>query len=212
MSETALSPLTLAKITADPLALDSSVLDNLESYDDFLSYYIQLDQTSSAFSWLKADLLLRMTQKLGENSVRKLAEDIKQPPSTIVNYTRTALAFPPDKREEGASFSVHFQASFADSLDEKTREFGGEKRFDWLEKAVDENMSTRRLAEEIQMEKGGVSLNLTPEDKQMQLEAQKAMIEVKKYMDVLYKEVRRNNDKDAYFEIIRIHQALNGKN
>ena len=207
MSETALAP-----VINNPLALDSSILDNLESYDDFLSLYIQLDQTSSAFSWLKADLLLRMTQKLGDNSVRKLAEDIKQPASTIVNYTRTALAFPPDKREEGASFSVHFQASFADSLDEKTRQFGGEKRFDWLEKALDENMSTRRLAEEIQMEKGGVVVSADPADKQMQLEAQTAVIEVKKYLDTLYKEVRRNNDKDAYFEIIRVHQALNGKN
>lgn len=206
MSETALAPIN------NPLALDSSVLDNLESYDDFLSYYIQLDQTSSAFSWLKADLLLRMTQKLGDNSVRKLAEDIKQPASTIVNYTRTALAFPPEKREEGASFSIHFQASFADSLDEKTRGFEGEKRFEWLEKAIDENMSTRKLAEEIQLEKGGVVLDLTPEDKQMQREAQSAVIEVKKYMDNLYKEVRRNNSKDAYFEIVRIHQSIDGKN
>lgn len=206
MSESALTPIN------NPLALDASVLDNLESYDDFLSYYIQLDQTSSAFSWLKADLLLRMTQKLGDNSVRKLAEDIKQPASTIVNYTRTALAFPPEKREEGASFSIHFQASFADSLDDKTREFGGEKRFDWLEKAVDNNMSTRRLAEEIQMEKGGVTVSDDPADRMMHVEAQVAVIEIKKHLDSLYKEVRRNNSKEAYFEIVRIHQAIDGKN
>ena len=206
MSETALVPVK------NPLALDSSVLDNLETYDDFLSFYIELDQTSSAFSWLKADLLLRMTQKLGDNSVRKLAEDIKQPASTIVNYTRTALAFPPEKREEGASFSIHFQASFADSLDDKTRQFEGEKRFDWLEKAIDDNMSTRRLAEEIQIEKGGGTVSDDPQDRQMIVEAQSAVIEVKKLLDSLYKDVRRSNDRDAYFQIVRIHQFVNDKN
>lgn len=206
MSETALAPINPS------LALDPSILDNLESYDDFLSYYIQLDQTSSAFSWLKADLLLRMTQKLGDNSVRKLAEDIKQPASTIVNYTRTALAFPPEKREEGTSFSMHFQASFADSLDEKTRDFDTEKRFEWLEKALDENMSTRRLAEEIQMEKSGILLSSNPADQQMRMEAQGAVVEVKKYLDGLLKEVKKANDKNAFFEIVRIHQAINGKN
>jgi hypothetical protein len=204
MNETALST-----IENNSLALDSKVLENLESYDDFLSYYIQIDQTSSAFSWLKADLLFKMTQKLGDNSVKKLAEDIKQPVSTIVNYTRTAMAFPPEKREEGASFSIHFQASFADSLDEKSREFDGNKRFEWLEKAVDNNMSTRKLAEEIQLQKSGVPEIQDAESAKMFQEAQSAVMEIKKHVDNLYKDVRRNNDKDAYFEIIKIHQSLN---
>lgn len=204
MNETALST-----IENNSLALDSKVLENLESYDDFLSYYIQIDQTSSAFSWLKADLLFKMTQKLGDNSVRKLAEDIKQPVSTIVNYTRTAMAFPPEKREEGASFSIHFQASFADSLDEKSREFDGGKRFEWLEKAIDNNMSTRKLAEEIQLQKSGVPEIQDAESAKMFQEAQSAVMEIKKHVDNLYKDVRRNNDKDAYFEIIKIHQSLN---
>ena len=204
MNETALST-----IENNSLSLDSKVLENLESYDDFLSYYIQIDQTSSAFSWLKADLLFKMTQKLGDNSVRKLAEDIKQPVSTIVNYTRTAMAFPPEKREEGASFSIHFQASFADSLDEKSREFDGGKRFEWLEKAVDGNMSTRKLAEEIQLQKSGVPEIQDAESAKMFQEAQSAVMEIKKHVDNLYKDVRRNNDKDAYFEIIKIHQSLN---
>ena len=204
MNETALST-----IENNSLALDSKVLENLESYDDFLSYYIQIDQTSSAFSWLKADLLFKMTQKLGDNSVKKLAEDIKQPVSTIVNYTRTAMAFPPEKREEGASFSIHFQASFADSLDEKSREFDGNKRFEWLEKAVDNNMSTRKLAEEIQLQKSGVPEIQDAESAKMFQEAQSAVMEIKKHVDNLYKDVRRNNDKYAYFEIIKIHQSLN---
>ena len=190
------------------LGLDPAVLDNLQSYDDFLSFYIQIDQTTSTFSWLKADLLLKMTQKLGENSVKKLAEDIKQPPSTIVNYTRTALALPPETREEAATFSAHFQASFADSLDEKTREFQTDKRFEWLEKSIDENMSTRKLAEQIQIEKTGGELPKTNEDRQIQVEAQSAVIEVSKYMDSLLKEVKRQNSKTAYFKIIEVHQFI----
>lgn len=208
MSETALTPIN---DNPNPLALDASILDNLDSYDDFLSLYIQLDQTSSAFSWLKADLLLRMTQKLGDNSVQKLAEDIKQPASTIVNYTRTALAFPPEKREEGASFSLHFQASFADSLPDKSKGFETDKRFEWLERAMDENMSTRKLAEQIQIEKTGGELPKSNEDRQMQMEAQSAAIEVKKYVENLLKEVKRHQSKEAYFEIIKVHQFINGQ-
>jgi len=207
MSDSALTP-----SSDNSLSLDKNVLEQLESYDDFLSFYIQLDQTSSAFSWLKADLLLKMTDKLGNDSVKKLAQDIHQPASTIVNYTRTALAFPPETREEGASFSAHFQASFADSLDEKTKEFQSDKRFEWLEKSIDENMSTRKLAEQIQIEKTGGELPKTNEDRQMQIEAQSAVIEVSKYMNSLLKEVKRKNSQEAYFEIVKVHQFINGKN
>lgn len=204
MSETALSTMQ-----DNNLALDVGILDNLDTYDDYVSLYIQLDQTASAFSWLKADLLLRMTQKLGAESIRKLAEQIKQPSTTIVNYTRTALAFPPESRDEGASFSAHFQASFADSLDEKTKEFNTDNRFEWLNKSIDENMSTRKLAEQIQIEKTGGTLPKTDEDRQIQFEAQSAVIEVKKHLESLLKEVKYNGNKSAYFSIIKVHQFIN---
>lgn len=184
-----------------------SILDKLSSYEDYLSAYIQVDQASSSASWFKADLLLQMSRKLGENSVKKLAEDVKQPASTIINYTRVALAFPAETRDEGASFSLHFQASFADSLDEKDRNFKGEKRFEWLNKAIDNNMSTRQLAENIQEEKMGNTQNSS--DAKMIREAQTAVIEVKKHLESLLKEVKHKQSQEAYFEIVRIHQASN---
>lgn len=201
MNETAI-------VTQDP---SNSILSKISTYEDYLSAYIQIDQANSSASWFKADLLLQMSQKLGEGSVKKLAEDVKQPTSTIINYTRVALAFPPDKRDEGASFSLHFQASFADSLDEKDKKFKGEKRFEWLDKAIDGNMSTRKLAEKIQTEKMGITEPENIEDKTMVIEAQSAVYEVRKIMDNLLKDVKRQRSKEAYFEIVRIHQAANAR-
>jgi uncharacterized FlaG/YvyC family protein len=196
----------LPSLTNESLLLDPQVLKNLSSYEDYLSYYIQLDQASSAFSWLKADLLLHMVRNLGESSIRQLALDIRQPASTISNYTRVAIAFPPDKRDPGASFSIHFQASFADSLSEKTKDFSSENRFKWLEKAIDNSMSTRQLAEEIQEEKLSPS-TINEEEAKMKVEAKKAVNEIKKKLDSLLREVTRTLNKDSYFEIIRIHQS-----
>ncbi len=190
--------------------LDPNILDNLENYEDFLSAYIQIDQNTSTYSWFKADLLLHMMKKLGENSIRLLATDIKQPASTIINYTRTALAFPPEKRDEGASFTLHFQASFSDSLDEKTKTFKSAKRFGWLNKAIDEHLSTRKLAEYIQMEKAGETL---PEkrDTAMYHKALQAVIETKKHLDTQLKYVEQKNDNIAYLTIIRLRNMFNNE-
>lgn len=143
----------LSAATDTPLGLTPEILSKLESYEDYLSFYIQLDQASSAFAWLKADLLYQMATKLGATSIEQLARDIKQPRSTVINYVRTAKAFPKEARSEEASFSIHFRASFADSYDEKKGEFEGDTRFTWVEKAIDEGMSTRTLGDAIQREK-----------------------------------------------------------
>lgn len=148
-----MDPKALSLATDTPLGLSPDILGKLETYEDYLSFYIQLDQASSAFAWLKADLLFQMASKLGETSIEQLARDINQPRSTVINYVRTARAFPAEKRNEEASFSLHFKASFADSYDDKEEEFKGEERFKWVEKAVDEGMSTRVLGELIQREK-----------------------------------------------------------
>lgn len=144
-----------------PLGLTPDILNKLETYEDFLSFYIQLDQASSAFAWLKADLLFKMASKLGEKSIETLASDIKQPRSTVINYVRVARAFPQGQRDPGASFSIHFRASFADSYDDKNQLFQGKKRFEWVEKAIDEGMSTRELGEAIQRDKQRELLNVS---------------------------------------------------
>jgi len=198
----------LLPYNTDALALDPKILENFQTYDDYLGYYIELDQASSTFSWLKADLLNDMVHKLGENSVAKLAGDIRQPASTIGNYARVAKAFPREKRDVGASFSLHFQASFADSLDEQTKEFDGEKRFEWLNKAIDDNLSTRKLAEQIQNEKMGVE-ELEPDAVRMMLDAQDLVIEIKHNLDILLKDIKKNSNKHAYFKIVRVREVMN---
>jgi len=199
---------SLLPYNADALALDPKILENFKTYDDYLGYYIELEQASSTFSWLKADLLKNMVEKLGDNSVVKLAGDIRQPQSTIANYARVSAAFPAEKRDIGASFSLHFQASFADSLDENSRQFSGEKRFEWLNKAIDEHMSTRALAEAIQDEKFGVP-DLNESDARMLADAQSLVLEIRKNLDLLLRDVKRNSDRNAYFKIIRVKEVLN---
>lgn len=123
--------------------------NSLQTYEDFLSAYIQLEETTAIFSWTKADLLNELTKKYGEKSLIALSKDIRQPTSTFVNYVRVARAFPENKRLPNASFTLHFQASFADSYNPKRGEFLTDQRFEWLNKAVDEGWSTRRLIENL---------------------------------------------------------------
>lgn len=144
---------SLAPVENIPLQLSPEIIKGLETYEDFLSYYIQLSQASDIVLWQRADLLLIMKQKLGEKSVRELAKDIKIPASTIDNYTRTAKAFLSDQRDIAASFSLHMQASFADEYDTEQDIFLSDNRFGWLHKAQDERLSTRSLQDQIQRQK-----------------------------------------------------------
>lgn len=136
-----------------PLSLDEETKGKLVKYEDFVGYYLQLTEAANSFSWIKADVLLALSEKYGNQSLEKVSVDIGEPRSTVVNYVRTARAFPPEKREPSISFSHHFQASFADSYDEHRGSFSTENRFNWLETAIEKNLSTRDIRDEIQEEK-----------------------------------------------------------
>lgn len=142
----------LVTVSDDLLGLNPNVLNNLNSYDDLISFYIQIEETSSSFHWLKADVLLEISRKFGEKTLEVLSSELRQPRTTISNYIRTAKAFPQNKRIPNASFTLHFQACFADVYDAK-KGFTGEKRFDWVARAADEGWSTRRLHDAITAEK-----------------------------------------------------------
>ena len=129
--------------------IDKSVIDKLESFEDYLSVYIQLEEESSSFSWAKADLLYNLVLQHGEQSIESLATAISRPRSTISTYVRTARAFLPDKRIPSLPFTMHLEASFADSYDKAKKEFVGNSRFDWVAKAADGNWSARKLKAEI---------------------------------------------------------------
>ncbi len=145
---------SLAIVNQDiPVALDQSEIAKLQAWEDWVTYYLQLGEASNSFSWYKADLLLALFQKFGGDSLDKFATDVKEPRSTVTNYVRTARAFPAEKRIPHLSFTHHFQASYADSYNEKTKEFEGENRYELLEKAADSNLSTRALQDEVKESK-----------------------------------------------------------
>ena len=133
--------------------LPKEVLNNLESYGDFLSYYVQLEEATTTVSWLKADLLAEFSNRQGETSLGKLALDINEPFPTVTNYIRTSRAFPPDTRIPNVPFSSHMIASFSDSYNDKEKRFETDNRFGWVEKAADEKLTTRKLDQLIKKEK-----------------------------------------------------------
>ena len=167
---------------------------------------MQLDEASSAFSWLKADALLRMYEKFGKQSITELSKDVQQPEGTVINYVRTAKAFPQDQREDAASFSIHFQASYADSYDDFTNQFTSNDRFAWLKKAVDENMSTRKLAKAIK-EQRMIAAGENPETVARKNDALEKVNSMMKKLGAL-KDRSKEGDVDAYNESLEIHRFM----
>lgn len=136
-----------------PVGLTPELALSLETWEDHISAYIQLTEKGASISWIKADVLLHLTEKFGNDSLLKISGDIGEPVSTVTGYVRVARAFPVDKRDPAISFSHCYQASFSDSYDEKSGQFSSEKRFDWIDKAIENNLSTRDLRDEIQEQK-----------------------------------------------------------
>lgn len=167
------------------LGLSTQILNNLDSYDDFINFYIQINEAANGFSWMKADTLRVMEDRLGDKSLKEMSKELGERYSTLVSYIRVSRAFPPDKRELGASFSLHFQASFADSYNNETKKFDGDTRFELRNKAIDENMSTRTLAKHIQEEKAKRD-DLISEDPQV-LYLKKIAEEIRKSVSILTK-------------------------
>lgn len=189
-------------LSPQDLGLSTSVLNNLSEYDDFINFYVQIDQAANGFSWMKADTLKTMEDKLGPSSLKAMSKELGERYSTLVSYIRVSRAFPPEKREIGASFSLHFQASFADSYDNETKEFDGETRFDWRNKALDNNMSTRTLQKEIQ----GVK-EPEPENPHQQ-EVRKMTEEVRKGISSLAKMALRGSP-DSQTTLRKILEIIN---
>ena len=132
-----------------PLGLTRELADQLTTWEDHVSALIQSTETSSSLSWIKADILLHLTTKFGEDSLTKISQEINEPISTVANYVRTARAFTIDRRDPTLSFSHHYNASFSDSYDEGQKQFTTDNRYEWIDRASDEKYSTRRLRNEI---------------------------------------------------------------
>ena len=200
----------VAIIPADmPLGLDHTILQRLENYEDYLSFYIQLEEASGVFAWLRADTLYQMAKKLGENSLHQLAIDLRQSRSTVINYVRTARAFPHQEREPMVSFSSHFQASFADSYDEKTEQFKTNTRFEWIKKAADEGMSTRKLQKQIK-EKKAIAAGADPIVVARNIEIEDKVSALMHYLGAL-KDKAKIGDENALSRILGIYTTIYGE-
>lgn len=192
------------------LGLSPETFKHLKTYDDYVNFYVQLEEVSSGFSWMKSDLLLDAENKMGDKSLRKFSTEVNQPYSTISNYIRVAKAFTPDERDVGASFSLHFQASFADSYSEDVQGFVGNKRFEWLAKAMDDNMSTRKLASEIQREKQRGLIEDGDETAQRKQDTKEVLHDIQKSLSVL---VRKSNEgsTDALNQLKGVRNHIYGR-
>lgn len=192
------------------LGLSPDIFSKLESYDDYVNFYIQLEEASSGFSWMKADLLLQMEQSMGEKSLREFSKEVKQPLSTITNYIRVSKAFEPEQRDLGASFSLHFQASFADSYNEDDKAFTSDKRFEWLEKAMDENMSTRQLASAIQKEKQRDLISDGDENAMRKQEIREVLNDIQKALSAIVTKAN-NGSSESLQKLQAIKEYIYGK-
>jgi hypothetical protein len=129
------------------------VPQTVKNWEDFIAYYQRLSEFSHNVSWHKADTLLALSQQFGYSSLEKFAKQIGEPRSTVVGYVRVARAFPPEKRIDVVPFTAHLAASYIDPYDEVTKEFTSEKRFQLLETAADEGLSTRAVNDKVQEDK-----------------------------------------------------------
>ena len=194
----------------NPIGLDSTILSKLETYEDYLSYYQQIDEAAGAFTWLKADTLAQMAKTMGDKSLEQLGKDIREKKSTVSNYVRTARAFPMDKREPAVSFSTHFQASFADSFNDKQGEFQGEKRFEWIKKAAEQNLSSNQVYRGIQEAKVKALENGKPEEA-WKFDAMNKAAEIRSLVEGLIAGVK-NDDKAAYDKLKNVYERVYAQN
>lgn len=140
-------------VVQTPPQLSPVDISKLETYEDCLSYYIQLEQASSDFSWAKADVLYQMSLKMGDHTLKEIAKTANQNENTVGKYIRLVRAFPPEERNPALPFSIHLEAMNADSFDDHKKEFKTNDRFRWLQRANDENLSVRKLKREMNVEK-----------------------------------------------------------
>lgn len=201
--ETALTPQEM------PVGLDHNILNKLNDYEDYLSFYIQLEEASGAVAWLRADMLYQMVQQLGENSLNQLAQDLKQPRSTVINYVRVARAFPMEKRQAIVPFSAHFQASFADSYDEKSGTFKSDTRFQWVEKVAADGLSTRALQKEIKEQKL-LDSGVAPETAAKRADIDTKVSTLMHYLGAL-RDKANEGDEEAYTRIVGIYTTVYGE-
>lgn len=135
------------------LALDPSISAQLQTPEDYKLFGQKFIAGQTALSWWLADLVADCRRKFDKDTAIELGTDLGLASSTIMSYIRVSKAFAPDQRIGTLSFSHHFTAAFADTYNDETGEFEGDNRFNFLEKALDQGLSTRELKAQIDHDK-----------------------------------------------------------
>lgn len=139
--------------TPDILLPIHAPINSPVTWEECVSYSIQLKEISGALSWALADHWKRVSEKFSPKSMSQFASSIGENKSTVTNYIFLAKAFPQDKRIPIVSFTNHYILAHVDKYDPKTDKFEGEERFKWLERAADNSWSTRDLISKVHEEK-----------------------------------------------------------
>lgn len=132
--------------------LTSSALDYAENLDDYEQLWRSAEEVSDMVRWIKGEIAIRVVSKYGEGGIDELALRMDLARSTIDTYRRVTRAFPVETRRESLTWSHYVIASQADSYSRGDVDFATDKRFEWIDKAEDNNWSARRLAVEIKKE------------------------------------------------------------
>jgi len=136
-------------VVEDSITLNPLDLEKANTWEDFISLWTVSKEIDVRNQWFKGDIANRVAVIHGESSLSKFALDVQEKRVTIESYRRVARAFPPETRGYNLSWTHYFVASYTDSFKKGEGKFESDNRFQWIEKANDENWSTSRLAVEI---------------------------------------------------------------
>jgi len=135
------------------ITLDPSYLNNAKDWEDFISLWSISKEIDQRNQWFKGDIADKVAVLHGEGSLKRFSEEVEESLPTIENYRRVSRAFPEDKRNWKLSWTHYFIASYTDSFKKGQNKFDKDDRYEWIEKAHDNNWTTVRLKEEIKKKK-----------------------------------------------------------
>jgi hypothetical protein len=141
--------MTNKKIMAIEVNYLTNILSQAEDWEDFISLWLQTKEFEQSVQWLKGDIACKIAIKYGEKSLIKFAQETNESYQTIIAYRRVSKAFDFNKRLLNLTWSHYFIASQTDKFLKGSDDFETNNRFDWLNKAHDNQWGARRLAEEI---------------------------------------------------------------
>lgn len=128
-------------------------IPEIDSLEIAITLFTELKEKRNENAWTEADFLSKVERKFGSGSLVKMANSFKIPYATLWGYVKVSRAFPEVKRNPMVSFTHHMKAMQADDYDRNTQQFTGEKRFEWVNKVADNEISTRKLVSMIGDEK-----------------------------------------------------------